>query len=454
MNLSIELIRKVSLFVLQKFTYKISDNRSEINIHGLCSQFDKICFYNSNKNKNKKNHNRFSKLIAIGTVNEIKTESKRNALHELQSFVSLKNDWLFGFLTYDLKNEIENLDSKNSDSLHFPLLQFFVPKVVIQVEQNSAIVFYNDDFTKKEEAKYVVELTFSKEIEHIQSIYAPEIKSKISKEEYLKSVSEIQQHIHRGEIYEMNFCTEFYTENTIINPCDLFEQLNSISEAPFSAFCKFDDHYLISSSPERFLQKTGNTLISQPIKGTKKRSVDDAEDEALKNSLAQDSKEKNENVMIVDLVRNDLSKIAKQGSVTVDELFGVYTFKQVHQMISTISCELKNGITLEEILRSTFPMGSMTGAPKVSAMKIIERYETTKRGLYSGAIGYITPEGDFDFSVVIRSILYNSLNHYLSFMVGSAITAKANPEAEYNECLLKAKAIFEVLQKSTSTTSE
>ena len=204
-------------------------------------------------------------------------------------------------------------------------------------------------------------------------------------------------------------------------------------------------HYLICASPERYLQKNSNKLLSQPIKGTIKRSPEPVEDAQLKIDLKTSLKEQSENIMIVDLVRNDLSRIAKRGSVTVEELCTIYSYKQVHQMISSISCELKDNITFTEIIKSTFPMGSMTGAPKVSAMKLIEHYESSKRGLYSGTLGYINPEGDFDFNVVIRSILYNTKNKYASFMVGSAITDKSVAEAEYEECLLKAKAMFEVL---------
>nr|MBA3971024.1 anthranilate synthase component I family protein [Bacteroidota bacterium] len=240
-------------------------------------------------------------------------------------------------------------------------------------------------------------------------------------------------------------CQEFFAENVVIDTSSVYKKLNTISSAPFSAYCKFGSHYVLCASPERFLQKCGNTLISQPIKGTIKRAENPKEDEKLKIELRSNKKEQSENVMIVDLVRNDLSRIAQKGSVKVNELFGIYSFKQVHQMISTVSCELKEGLTFTDILKTTFPMGSMTGAPKVSAMKLIEQYETTKRGLYSGAIGYIRPNGDFDFNVVIRSILYNADKKALSFMAGSAITDKADAFQEYDECLLKAKAMFEVL---------
>jgi len=206
------------------------------------------------------------------------------------------------------------------------------------------------------------------------------------------------------------------------------------------------DKYLLSASPERYLKKQGNKIISQPIKGTAKRSLDKLEDRELKLALEKDGKERAENIMIVDLVRNDLSKSALKGSVSVEELCKVYSFDQVHQMISTVTARVSPDKNPVDIIRETFPMGSMTGAPKVSAMRIIEELEVTKRGLYSGSVGYFTPKDDFDFNVVIRSILYDQTAKYVSFSVGSAITAKASPEKEYEECLLKAKAMREVLE--------
>ena len=202
---------------------------------------------------------------------------------------------------------------------------------------------------------------------------------------------------------------------------------------------------MLCASPERYLRKEANKVISQPIKGTAKRFSDETLDNNSKIALEQNPKERAENIMIVDLVRNDLSHTAIKGSVAVEELCGIYTFEQVHQMISTVVSTVENSVSPVEILRTTFPMGSMTGAPKISAMNIIEELEETKRGLYSGAVGYFTPENDFDFNVVIRSILYNAREKYLSFSVGSAITSQSIPEQEYEECLLKAKAMFEVL---------
>jgi para-aminobenzoate synthetase component 1 len=254
------------------------------------------------------------------------------------------------------------------------------------------------------------------------------------------------ERIHHGDIYEVNFCMEFYAENATINPLEKFQKLNQISQPPFAVFFKNNVNYLLSASPERYVKKAGNQIISQPIKGTAKRHAQELADEKAKENLRLDPKERAENIMITDLVRNDLSRTAEKGSVTVAELCGIYSFRQVHQMISTITSTLRSDYTAIDVLRTTFPMGSMTGAPKVSALKIIEDIEESKRGLYSGAVGYFSPQGDFDFNVVIRSILYNQEKKYVSFSVGSAITSLSIPEKEYEECMLKAKAMFEVLQ--------
>lgn len=249
-----------------------------------------------------------------------------------------------------------------------------------------------------------------------------------------------------GDIYEANFCQEFYAENAVINPLERYLKLNAISSPPFAVFLKLTDLYLLSASPERFIRKQDNKIISQPIKGTARRATDKDVDRKLAQALESDPKERSENIMITDLVRNDLSRTATHNSVQVEELCKLHTFKQVHQLITTVTSEVSERTSFVDVLKTTFPMGSMTGAPKESAMNIIEQLEETKRGLYSGTVGYITPNGDADFNVVIRSILYNSSNNYLSFSVGSAITIKSIPEKEFEECLLKAKAMLEVLK--------
>lgn len=384
----------------------------------------------------------FDFLIAVGSHSEIKIT---NDLEQLKTYQTLTKDWLFGYLSYDLKNNIENLESKNFDGLDFPDVFFFQPKKIFFIKGNSLEVSYLSSYESEIEAdlKTIGEMDSSLGTPKQDPI---KIKLRIHKDDYFKKVTRLLEHIRKGDVYEINFCQEFYSEETQIAPVETYFKLNEISKPPFAAFLKLDDSYLLSASPERYLKKSGSKVSSQPIKGTAKRAANEVEDMLLKEALANDMKEQSENIMIVDLVRNDLSRVALKGSVKVDELCKVYTFEQVHQLISTITCEVETKIHPVDIIRATFPMGSMTGAPKISAMKLIETYEETKRGLYSGAVGYFTPNGDFDFNVVIRSILYNEKNKYVSYSVGGAITAKSDPVKEYEECLVKAKAMREVLE--------
>ena len=402
------------------------------------------------------NHNQgytsFHSILAVDEFTSIQTDVV-NAFEKLKEYQSITQDYLFGYLSYDVKNATENLTSTNSDGLGFAELFFFQPQKILFVKNDSIefqyLTMVDDEIDTDFEAICTQEIkqknTTSTRLENGGNIV---IKPRIQKQDYLFKVGEILEHIHKGDIYEANFCQEFYAENTRINPLDIYEDLNTISEAPFATFLKIDNQYLLCASPERYLKKEGAKIISQPIKGTAKRLVDLQEDQKTATALSKDIKERSENIMIVDLVRNDLSKSAKKGSVRVEELCKVSSFKQVHQMISTVVSELKDDVHLVDVIKDTFPMGSMTGAPKISAMKIIETLEETKRGLYSGTVGYFTPMGNFDFNVVIRSILYDSEKKYLSFSVGSAITAKSTPEKEYEECLLKAKAMQFVLTNS------
>jgi para-aminobenzoate synthetase component I len=405
-------------------------------------QFREVVFLDSNNYH--KNYSNYNCVVAVDAFTSLKTDF-HNAFDDLHQYQSKTNDWLFGYLSYDLKNDIEVLQSNNFDGLHFPDLLFFQPKKLFLLKDNQLEIQYlhlcddeiEDDFN---------EITkFKKSATYHQQLH---INQRIPKDEYLLKVEKMLEHIQLGAIYEANFCMEFYAENALIHPVEIYQKLNAISEPPFAVYFKNNKNYLLSASPERYLMKKDNKVISQPIKGTAKRVFDIELDEQSKNELAENPKERSENIMIVDLVRNDLSKTATKGSVKVEELCKIYSFKQVHQMISTIVSDVLHTTSPTEIIKTTFPMGSMTGAPKISAMQIIDDLEETKRGLYSGAVGYFSPNGDFDFNVVIRSILYNSENQYLSFSVGSAITAQSIPEKEYKECLLKAKAMFEVLQEN------
>ena len=421
-------------------------------------QFDEIVWLDSNDYPQKSTG--FEAVLAAQAFTTIKTDYL-NAFDKLKEYQEVTADWIFGYLSYDLKNDVEELSSNNFDGLHFPDLFFFQPTKLILIKKGIAVFHYlkmaddeiEDDFFEilgtEERGERKDGMALSTSLSETSS-HKPEtlnnISARISKEEYLVKVKKMMEHIHRGDIYEANFCQEFYAEDLKIDPPAVFEKLNDLSFSPFAVYLKFEEKYLLSASPERYLKKEGDKISSQPIKGTARRAEDTEKDKEISLALAKDPKERAENIMIVDLVRNDLSRIAKKGSVQVEELCEVYTFKQVHQLISTISAEVDQGIPPVEVLRSTFPMGSMTGAPKISAMKIIEELEETKRGLYSGAVGYFTPGGNFDFNVVIRSILYNAKSKYVSFSVGGAITSKSIPEKEYEECLLKAKAMKQALQ--------
>lgn len=389
-----------------------------------------------------------SGLLAVGAHRILKTNEKE-AFKALKELYDDLKDWILGYLSYDLKNDIEDLISENHDGLEFPDLFFMQPKKLFLIKGNRLNIYYLEEYAKEisEDFQSIRDTVIN---DHVNDHNPVKIKMRIHKDAYFQKVQSLLDHIQRGDIYEANFCQEFYAEDTQIQPYETFKSLNAISRAPFASFLKIEDLYAMSASPERFLKKSGFQVISQPIKGTAARSLDDVKDAELKTALESDPKERSENIMIVDLVRNDLSKIALKGSVQVEELCKVYTFDQVHQMISTVAGEVGDSIHPIEVIRAMFPMGSMTGAPKISAMKIIEKLEETRRGVYSGAIGYLTPYGDFDLNVVIRSILYNADKKYVSYSVGGAITSKSDPLNEYEECLIKAKAMRTVLEEGIS----
>ena len=404
-------------------------------------QFREVAFLDSNNYPQA--YSSYDCLLAVDAFTLLQTDYD-NAFEDLKQYQQTTKDWLFGYLSYDLKNDSERLQSNNFDGLDFPDLFFFQPKKIFLLKGNQLETRYLHlcDDELQEDYQDITTIV-PQQSTASESVV---VQARIDQKKYLEQVQKMQEYIHKGDIYEANFCMEFYAENATIQPLEKFQKLNAISQPPFAVFLKNNQQYLLSATPERYLRKEGEDLISQPIKGTAKRYEDPVADEKAKEDLASNPKERAENIMITDLVRNDLSRTAQKGSVQVEELCGIYSFMQVHQMISTITSKMDEKYAVIDVLRLTFPMGSMTGAPKISAMKIIEELEATKRGLYSGAVGYFTPEGDFDFNVVIRSILYNQKKQYLSFSVGSAITALSVPEQEYEECLLKAKAMKSVLE--------
>ncbi|RSK50154.1 aminodeoxychorismate synthase component I [Hymenobacter rigui] len=342
-----------------------------------------------------------------------------------------------GFLTYDVKNEVEQLYSHNPSGLDWPQLHFFTPHTWLQWRGGTLEIHGR--------TRGVLEAILATEVPQPKPPTTPALTARMPKAEYLAAVEAVREDILSGEVYELNLCQEFYAEGVQLDPVDLFLRLNAASPAPFAGFVRYHEHFLLCASPERFLSQHQGRLVSQPIKGTIRRGTTPAEDAQQRQTLLHDEKERAENLMIVDLVRNDLARVARTGTVQVPELFGLYPFRHVWQMISTVTAELRPEADLVDVLRAAFPMGSMTGAPKIRAMQLIEHYERTRRGLYSGSIGYVAPDGSFDFNVVIRSLQYRQDTGYLSFQVGSAITYDSVPEREYQECLLKARAMLEVL---------
>ena len=391
------------------FTY----SNQFFNLKNLLS-YSKTFTYSSIllSNKIEDKYSQYQTVVCLGSKKTI--SSDKNSLNKLRNFHNKYKDWMFGFLSYDLKNEIENLNSENKDNFHVPNIFFFIPQTILFISNNELKV---ETFLSKNEIDKIID-DIKNEIDFDEKDNGVELQFTEDKNSYIQKIRKIKEHIQRGDIYEMNYCQELYSQGTEINPEKVFLELNKSSKAPFSAYFKYKDKYLLCSSPERFLQKSGNRIISQPIKGTRKRGIDLDEDRFLFNELKNSEKDKSENVMITDLVRNDLSKTAQKSSVKVEELFGVYSFERVHQMITTISSIIDKKYDFIDLIESCFPMGSMTGVPKLKAMQLIEEYETTKRSIYSGAFGYISPYQDFDFNVVIRSILYDKISSYISVLVG------------------------------------
>ncbi len=422
----------------QKHVFPLTKQQQDIfkqKMLNWVQQFSIFSFLDSNNYASP--HGRYKFLLAAGAVKTFNEAS--GGLQELAAFHKMENDWLFGHINYDYKNALlSRLSSRHQVKVGFPEIHFFVPEVVLYIEAGS------DELIIASAGHLPADIF--KEIENAgiteaQPLPALSFISPVSKETYLTTIQKLRQHIADGDCYEINFCTEGYCENAVIDPLSVFNKLNALSPAPFAAFYRLHERYMMCASPERYLQKNGGTIIAQPIKGTARRGQTAEDDDNLKKALRNSIKEQAENVMITDLMRNDLARCCEVGSVQVEELFGIYTFPQVHQMISTISGTLKQGYTFADALQYSFPMGSMTGAPKVKVMELIEQYEMSRRELFSGTLGYITPEGNFDFNVVIRSLFYNLASLYLSYQAGGAITFDSNAEQEWNEMQLKTWAL-------------
>lgn len=356
-----------------------------------------------------------------------------------------KDDWLFGHIAYDFGQILyPYFPWKEKGKQAIPAFTFFQPDIVCRIPYGSNQLHIS---CIKSDPNKVLEQILKTESDFTTAFTPPtEWTLDFTKEEYLKVIDAIRSDIREGDFYELNFCVRATTKHQIQDPFSLFYKLNKSNPSPFAAFYRLEDDYLLCASPERFLQKQGHKLTAQPIKGTIRNSPDKKEDEQLQQALKNDLKEQAENLMITDLMRNDLAKICMPGSIRVPDLLGIYHFPTLHHLISTIEGRQNNQINFKDILEATFPMGSMTGAPKKIVMERIDGYERQQRGLYSGSVGYLSPEGDFDLNVVIRSLIYQEKQQELSYATGGAITYDSVGEQEWREINLKAaaiKALFE-----------
>lgn len=383
-------------------------------------------------------------LLALGAERTLRIDREdENTLEAMQQFLDEnQGDWVFAVLSYELKNTVEALSSERSDLMGFPVSVLTVPRTVIRFDRNGAEILRGEEDEAALAAIEAWERGGSP-----QDPDAPKIRMRPRWDEatYAQRWGRVQRHLRHGDIYEMNLCTTWVGDGPMPAPWNVFDRLQRRTQAPHGAFVRIDSCYALCGSPERYLQRRGKVLRSQPIKGTARRGADAREDADLAYALEHDPKERAENIMITDLVRNDLSRVAQRGTVHVEELCGIHTFETVHQMISSIACTVSEEVRFTDILRASFPMGSMTGAPKIRAMQLIDELEANRRGWYSGSIGCIEPNGDFDFNVVIRTVLHNSATGKTSFEVGGAITVASSAEGEYEECLLKAKALLDTL---------
>ncbi len=479
-------------------SFPIKDNQVEFIKQQMltwAAPFNICCFLdNHHYNSGVSSHHSVECLLAAGAAASLKA-SAGEAFDRLKEWAVTQQDWLFGHFAYGLATETEPHPTTGepgsspvsgsqhlapaSDPLHispvsdplafdpigFPDLFFFVPDILIELRPDSVRIGsfgQNHESIWQEicQTRAVATTTSPGAVTPVSPGAAtatatpadaaaaspPNFIPRFTRDEYLATISALRQHILRGDCYEINFCQEFFAFPATIDPLATWWSLGKASPNPFSAFYRIGSSHLLCASPERYLKKTGDILFSQPIKGTSARDRQDPIiDQARHEQLYNSPKDRSENVMVVDLVRNDLSRICVPGSVEVTELFGIYPFPQVHQMISTVTGQLQPGLHWTEAIRSTFPMGSMTGAPKNRVVELIAHYERSGRGIFSGAVGYVTPDGDFDFNVVIRSLMYNKENKYLSYQVGSGITFYSDPAAEYEECLVKAEGIRRAL---------
>ncbi len=354
---------------------------------------------------------------------------------------SSKEKW-FGYLSYEIGRQFEKLPKTKKSYINLPKIWLINFSVILEFDHDKKIVTLNFDDEKK--------LHEALNYQEYQGLGEPEIKkikSNFSDKSYLKTIEAIKKMIAEGDFYQTNLTRKFFgkfnKKHNQKSAFDLFTKLTKTSPANYSSFLKLEENYIISSSPELFLKIENKNILSRPIKGTAPRSSSIDEDEKNKLTLQNSDKERAENLMIVDLVRNDLSRVCEASSVMVQKLFEVTSYKNIHHMSSEIHGLIAENYNYLDALKSCFPAGSMTGAPKIKAMEIAAKKEKINRGIYSGAIGYLS-ESETNLSVVIRTLILQK--DRFEFQVGGAITFDSKALAELNEIFSKAKAINEVIK--------
>jgi len=369
----------------------------------------------------------------------------------LRQFRDATKGAILGYLGYDLKNYSEVLVSGNPDGVKAPDMWFMSPGILMEIDPVTGSIAYlagNEDMLKDgdNDGPGVGGGNREKK-DNIKPSIGP-VHSGMTYAEYRDVVNEARRRIGEGDYYEINLTNQLQARFSG-DTYDLFEAMREAGPVPFAAYISGIEGSIdiCCASPERFLARKGVRVVSEPIKGTAAAGHTNKEDIEAVSRLRNSAKDRAENLMIVDLVRNDLGRIAVKGSVKVDALFDIQSFKTVHHMVSTVSAEVPAQSDPVGIIKACYPMGSMTGAPKISAMKSIEELENYRRGIYSGAIGYIKENGDFDFNVVIRTAVIKS--EHLFYCAGGAITGDSDPAQEWEESWIKARALLRVFGKET-----
>ena len=379
---------------------------------------------------------------------------------ELNKYKTVNNTHLpfvggaVGYLSYDIGNYIEKLPRTAIDDMNVYDLYFgFYDHVIVidHLEEKTYIATPDIDIEKEKLIMERLEFTIleadkngvnsicyeEKEVEPIK------LKSNFTKKEFEKSVQKVKDYIRSGDIYQANL-TQRFSGKTTLSSYELYRDLRRISPAPFGAYLNFDDFNILSNSPERFIKCIDRQIETRPIKGTRPRGRTEEEDLRLQEELINSEKDRAELLMIVDLERNDIGRISKIGSVKVPELFVIEPYANVNHLVSTVVGTLKDGKDAVDVIKATFPGGSITGAPKIRSMEIIDELEPTQRNVYTGSIGYIGFNGDMDLNIAIRTIVKKEDEVY--FRVGGGMTWGSNPKDEYQETLDKAKSIMRALR--------